>query len=79
MRSTLGWRTSASPVSGPPVTMFTTPGGRWSKQCAISSPQSGFWCGGLQTSVFPAASAGATFHAMRSSGKLNGTIAATTP
>jgi hypothetical protein len=45
----------------------------------MSRLQSGFWCGGLQTSVFPAISAGATFHAINSSGKLNGTIAATTP
>ena len=40
--------------------------------------ESGFWCGGLQTSVFPAASAGATFQAMSRNGKLNGTMAATT-
>jgi len=59
--------------------MLTTPAGSPSKQRAMSRFESGFWCGGLQTSVFPAASAGATFHAMSSSGKLNGTIAATTP
>src|SRR6266403_2311074 len=40
---------------------------------------SGFWCGGLQITVLPAAIAGATFQAISSSGKLNGTIAATTP
>jgi len=33
----------------------------------------------LQTTVLPAAIAGATFQAISSSGKLNGTIAATTP
>ena len=79
MRSTPGWRTSASPVSGPPVSMLTTPGGRPSKLRASRRLESGFWWGGLQTRVFPAASAGATFQASSSSGKLNGTIAATTP
>ena len=78
-RSTRGCRTRASPVTGPPVITFTTPGGRPSRQRASSSVESGFWCGGLQTTVFPAASAGASFQASSSSGKLNGTMAATTP
>ena len=34
---------------------------------------------GLSTTVFPAASAGPTFHTLRKNGKLNGVIAATTP
>ncbi len=45
----------------------------------MSRLQRGFWCGGLQTSVLPAIRAGATFHDMSRSGKLKGTIAATTP
>src|SRR5262245_15489692 len=78
-RSTLGWATSAEPVAAPPVTTLTTPGGSTSYTCAISRFDRGFWWGGLQTTVLPAAIAGATFHAISSSGKLNGTIAATTP
>ena len=34
---------------------------------------------GLMTTVLPAASAGASFHAARSSGEFQGTIAAITP
>ena len=40
--------------------------------------ESGFCGGGLQTTVSPAAIAGAIAHAMNSSGKLNGVIAAIT-
>ena len=40
---------------------------------------SGVWLAGLMITVLPHARAGATFHAVRSSGKFHGTMAATTP
>ena len=64
-----------------PVMTFSTPGGR-PTSCAISaraSAVSGVWLAGLMITVLPHASAGATFHAVSSSGKFHGTIAATTP
>ncbi len=61
--------TSASPASAPvPVTIWTTPRGRCSKAFARASVASGVWSAGLMTTVFPAASAGATFQLMRRSG-----------
>ena len=60
---------------------LSTPGGR-PTSCAISasaSAVSGVWLAGLMITVLPHASAGATFHAVSSSGKFHGTIAATTP
>ena len=77
--STPGCSTSAVPVASAPVITLTTPGGSPSKTRARARFDSGFWCGGLQTTVLPAAIAGATFQAISSSGKLNGAIAATTP
>ena|SRR5436190_1390460 len=67
------------PVWPAPVTMLTTPGGSAEYALARRKLLSGFWCGGLQTTVLPAMIAGATFHAISSKGKLNGTMAATTP
>ena len=64
-----------------PVMTLSTPGGR-PTSCAISasaSAVSGVWLAGLMMTVLPHASAGATFHAVSSSGKFHGTIAATTP
>ena len=71
---TSGCRTSAAPVAPAPVTMLTTPGGR-SACCRISakmSADSGVVSAGLMTTVLPAASAGAIFHASMSSGKFHG-------
>ena len=69
IRSTPGCWSSASPAPGPsPVTTLTTPGGSSSKARAIIRLESGFWWGGLATTVFPAARAGATFQAISSSG-----------
>src|SRR5216684_449962 len=80
--ATPGCRTSALPSVAPgPVTMFTTPSGTpasWQsspKRIAVSGVQ----LAGFSTTVLPAASAGATFHDASSSGKFQGTIAATTP
>ena len=60
---------------------FSTPGG--TPASSARSPSaiavSGVWLAGFSTTVLPQASAGATFHAVRSSGKFHGTMAATTP
>ena len=60
--------TIAEPTSPAPATMFTTPGGRWSKQGASMSVESGVSSDGFATTVFPAAIAGASFQASSSSG-----------
>ena len=77
-----GCSTSAWPTVEPgPVITLSTPGGS-PTSIAISpsaSAVSGVWLAGLRMTVLPHASAGATFHAARSSGKFHGTIAATTP
>ena len=46
---------------------------------ATSSELSGVNSDGLATTVLPASSAGASFHASRTTGKFHGVIAATTP
>ena len=84
VKATLAMRllvASALPISAPgPFTMLSTPGGRMS---AITSASlridHGVGLAGLSTVQLPAASAGATFHAAMSSGKLNGMICPTTP
>ena len=72
---------SALPISPPgPLTMFSTPGGRMSPRTSASlSIDHGVGEAGLITEQLPAASAGASFHAAISSGKLNGMICPTTP
>ena len=61
--------------------MLTTPGG--SPARSNSSPNASAETeensDGFQTTVFPAASAGASFHVASSSGEFHGVIAATTP
>ena len=73
--------TSSAPVRPSPVTMLTTPGGSsaWRRTSQKSSAVSGVVSAGLSTTVFPAASAGATFHASISSGKFHGMIWPATP
>ena len=77
-----GCSTSACPTFEPgPVMTFNTPAGS-PTSTAISpsaSAVSGVWLAGFRMTVLPQASAGATFHAASSSGKFQGTIAATTP
>ena len=80
--STPGCRTSAAPAVSPkPGTTFSTPAGN--PASAASSPKrsavSGVCSAGLSTTVFPQASAGATFHAAIDRGKFHGMIAPTTP
>ena len=74
-------RRSPRRCSPSPVTMLSTPGGS-PDSCASSanaSAVSGVNSAGLSTIVFPAASAGAIFHASISSGKFHGMICPTTP
>ena len=80
--STSGWAARASPAIAPgPGTTLTTPAGNPASM--ISSPSrsavSGVCSAGLNTTVFPAASAGPSFQAAISSGKFHGTICPTTP
>ena len=79
--STPSCLTSAAPVRPSPVTMLTTPGGSsaWRRTSQKRSAVSGVVSAGLSTTVFPAASAGATFHASISSGKFHGMIWPATP
>ena len=79
--STSGCSTSAAPVRPSPVTMLTTPGGSsaWRSTSQNSSAVSGVVSAGLSTTVLPAASAGAIFHASISSGKFHGMIWPATP
>ena len=79
--STPGWATSAAPMSPAPVSTLTTPGGRpacW-QTSASTSAVSGVVSAGLSTTVLPAASAGAIFHAAISSGKFHGMTWPATP
>ena len=79
--STSSWATSAAPVAPSPVTMLTTPGGSPTSTqiSAKASAVSGVNSAGFSTTVLPAASAGAIFHASISSGKFHGMIWPQTP
>ncbi len=72
---------SGLPASGPkPLMTLTTPGGSRSAMISISFMiDAGVCSAGLSTTVLPAASAGASFHAARVSGKFHGMIWPTTP
>src|SRR5215467_8745081 len=61
--------------------MFTTPGGKpaRSNKSPNTSAETDENSDGFQTTVLPAASAGASFHAASSNGEFHGVIAATTP
>ncbi|CAB4585256.1 unannotated protein [freshwater metagenome] len=76
-----GWLTMDAPVVPSPVTIFTTPSG--SSACwqtsANKSAVSDVVSAGFSTTVFPVASAGATFHANIKSGKFQGMICPATP
>src|SRR5205823_873754 len=66
----------ALPISAPgPLTMLMTPGGTmsWSSSANLRMDQ-GVGDAGLRITQLPAASAGASFHAAISSGKLKGMI-----
>src|SRR5918994_6462023 len=74
--------TNGAPTAGPvPTTMLSTPGGSPTSSAIApsSSSTSGVISDGLSTTVQPAASAGATFQAVVTSGKFQGTISAATP
>ncbi len=76
-----GWRTSSAPADPSPVRMLTTPAGSpaWRQTSANMSAVSGVVSAGFSTTVFPHASAGATFQASISSGKFQGMIWPATP
>ena len=77
-----GWSTSICPTLDPgPVITLSTPEGSPASfaMSASASAVSGVCVAGLMMTVLPHASAGATFHAVSSSGKFHGTMAATTP
>ncbi len=60
MRFTRGWRTSVSPVSRPPVTMLTTPGGMICLQISARIEEdSGLCSDGFTTIALPEMIAGA--------------------
>ena len=63
------------------MTTLKTPGGNpaSSTSAANSSVEAGACSAGLTTIVQPAASAGATFQLISSTGEFHGVIAATTP
>ena len=80
--STPGCAASAAPVSrDSPVTTLTTPGGKPASVTSDAKPsvEVGECSDGLTTTVQPAASAGASFQVISSSGEFHGVIAPTTP
>src|SRR5437870_3474617 len=79
---TAGWLIISSPASEPdPSTRFKTPGGTpaASKISTTRTAVPGVRVAGLNTTVFPATSAGAIFHTGIATGKFHGVTHATTP
>src|SRR3954452_165198 len=77
-----GCSTSGIPTSLPyPVTTFTTPAGNPASSTSLtnSSVDTDVNSEGLMTTVLPAASAGASFHAVSINGEFQGVMATTTP
>ena len=72
--STPGWRTRASPASGPPGTMLTTPGGKPASSSSWPTRRGLKGAGreGLSTTVLPAASAGASVMPSEGTGPFQG-------
>ena len=70
------WFTIKEPVVPSPVIMFTTPSGipACSQSSANNKAVNDVVSAGFKTTVFPVASAGATFHANISNGKFQGII-----
>ncbi len=81
MATVPGWRTTASPASSLPNTTLTTPGGSpaSSRTSTKRSAQSGVSSAGLNTTVFPAITAGKIFHDGIATGKFHGVTHPTTP
>jgi len=79
--ATLGLEASGLPASVPkPLTTLRTPGGSRSAITSITlRMEAGVCSAGLSTTQFPAARAGASFHAAIKIGKFQGMIWATTP
>src|SRR5262245_55102628 len=79
---TSGWRTNASPTSGPgPGTKFATPGGSPASARIETyfAAITGDWDAGLITTVLPAASAALLIPVRIASGKFQGGMTAVTP
>jgi hypothetical protein len=77
-----GWRAISSPTTGPgPVTRLSTPGGRSAsaRQPARATADTAVDGAGVQTTVFPLASAGAMSSAGIVYGQFHGVITPTTP
>ncbi|MNN27905.1 hypothetical protein D3C81_1414560 [compost metagenome] len=74
-------QTSATIFEAEVLTMFNTPAGTPASSASLTSAKavSGVSAAGLQTTVQPAARAGAIFRAIIAAGKFQGVIAATTP
>ena len=72
--ATPGWSTRASPASRSPVTTLSTPGGKPASaaRCSVSSTLALACSDGLTTTVFPAASAGASEYIVSSTGEFQG-------
>ena len=82
MTGTNGERTSASPVSRPPVTTLITPTGNSSVSAMISAIRvlvCAVWAGRLTTTVAPAAKAGANERMLNATGEFQGAMMPTTP
>ncbi len=80
--ATSGCSTRRWPATEPlPATTLTTPSGMPASTAIRSSSraESGVSSAGFNTTEFPAASAGASFHELITSGKFQGTIIPTTP
>ena len=78
----LGCLLIAEPISGPvPKTTFTVPGGKPASliKAASFKADKGVSSLGFNTTVQPAASAGASFQDVSTKGKFQGTIKPTTP
>ncbi len=76
-----GWAMMRPPVEPGPERMLTTPGGRpasWMISASFNA-ESGVLVAGLMTAQLPIASAGASFHAIISSGKFHGITCPTMP
>src|SRR5687768_4364003 len=79
---TAGWLMISSPASEPePSTRFKTPGGipASSKISVMRTAVAGVIDAGLNTTEFPATSAGAIFQIGIATGKFHGVTTATTP
>ena len=81
MSTSVDSTSAAAGAASAELTRLTTPGGNptSSRMRTSSTTVRGSWAAGFTTTVLPMASAGATFPAMLTSGKLYEVMQATTP